>query len=192
MDEANAAIGMLRLATREVRDWMDAGAHPERSVRCRRRSICAGRGRRPAAPTEVPVVRLEAEIEAMNAALPTLTSFMLPGGTAGAARAHLARTVARRAEREVVRLAADETVDAGGDALSQSAVRPPVRAGSRAEWQRCERCAGLPAVSLTRWALSEMWLACGIACGMSWADGGDSAKSAPRPINCPGTENFSA
>jgi cob(I)alamin adenosyltransferase len=60
--------------------------------------------------TDVPVVRLEAEIQSMNAALPTLTSFILPGGTAGAAHAHLARTVARRAERAVVRLSAAEAV----------------------------------------------------------------------------------
>ena len=46
----------------------------------------------------------------MNAALPTLTSFILPGGTAGAAHAHLARTVARRAERAVVRLSTTEAV----------------------------------------------------------------------------------
>ena len=60
--------------------------------------------------TDVPVVRLEAEIDAMNATQPRLTSFILPGGTAGAAHAHLARTVARRAERAVVRLAAEEPV----------------------------------------------------------------------------------
>jgi cob(I)alamin adenosyltransferase len=46
----------------------------------------------------------------MNATLPKLTSFILPGGSAGAAHAHLARTAARRAERAVVRLAAEEAV----------------------------------------------------------------------------------
>ena len=51
------------------------------------------------------------EIEAMNAALPKLASFILPGGTAGAAQAHVARTIARRAERELVRLAAEEPVN---------------------------------------------------------------------------------
>jgi cob(I)alamin adenosyltransferase len=60
--------------------------------------------------TDVPVDRLEAEIDAMNASQPKLTSFILPGGRPGAAHAHMARTVARRAEREVVRLAADEAV----------------------------------------------------------------------------------
>jgi cob(I)alamin adenosyltransferase len=46
----------------------------------------------------------------MNATLPPLTSFILPGGTAGAAQAHMARTVSRRAERAVVQLAAEEAV----------------------------------------------------------------------------------
>ena len=46
----------------------------------------------------------------MNAALPRLTSFVLPGGSAGAAHAHLARTIVRRAERDVVRLAAEAAV----------------------------------------------------------------------------------
>jgi cob(I)alamin adenosyltransferase len=60
--------------------------------------------------TDGPVARLEAEVAMMNAALPKLTSFILPGGSAGAAHAHLARTIVRRAEYEVVRLAADEAV----------------------------------------------------------------------------------
>jgi cob(I)alamin adenosyltransferase len=50
------------------------------------------------------VVRLEAEIDAMNDALPPLQSFILPAGTPAAAALHLARTVCRRAEREAVRL----------------------------------------------------------------------------------------
>ena len=50
------------------------------------------------------VDRLEAEIDALNAGLPELKSFILPGGTPAAAALHLARTVCRRAEREAVRL----------------------------------------------------------------------------------------
>jgi cob(I)alamin adenosyltransferase len=49
------------------------------------------------------VARLEAEIDAMNARLAPLDSFILPGGSPLAAHLHLARTVARRAEREAVR-----------------------------------------------------------------------------------------
>jgi cob(I)alamin adenosyltransferase len=48
------------------------------------------------------VDRLEAEIDAMNETLEPLRSFILPGGGEAAARIHVARTVARRAERSVV------------------------------------------------------------------------------------------
>nr|WP_010393457.1 cob(I)yrinic acid a,c-diamide adenosyltransferase [Paracoccus sp. TRP] len=54
------------------------------------------------------VERLETEIDAMNAALSPLRSFILPGGSALAAHLHLSRTVARRAERAAVALMAAE------------------------------------------------------------------------------------
>ncbi len=50
---------------------------------------------------------LEADIDAMSAALPPLGQFILPGGCAGAAALHLARTVCRRAERWLIRLRAE-------------------------------------------------------------------------------------
>jgi cob(I)alamin adenosyltransferase len=49
--------------------------------------------------------RLEQAIDRLNAGLQPLTSFVLPGGTLAAAWAHLARTICRRAERDVVSLA---------------------------------------------------------------------------------------
>jgi cob(I)alamin adenosyltransferase len=55
--------------------------------------------------------RLEAEIDGLNAALPPLTSFILPGGSEGAARIHLARAITRRAERAATALAASEPVN---------------------------------------------------------------------------------
>lgn len=55
--------------------------------------------------------RLEAEIDALNASLPPLTSFILPGGSEGAARVHLARAITRRAERAATALAASEPVN---------------------------------------------------------------------------------
>ena len=61
--------------------------------------------------TDAPAARLEAEVAAMNAAIRPLTSFILPGGTAAAAQAHVARTLVRRAERQVMALAAAETVN---------------------------------------------------------------------------------
>jgi cob(I)alamin adenosyltransferase len=55
--------------------------------------------------------RLEREIDAMNAELGALTSFILPGGSEASAWLHLARTVARRAERRMTQLAAKQTVN---------------------------------------------------------------------------------
>jgi cob(I)alamin adenosyltransferase len=102
-DEANAVIGVLRLHTdgdadamlaRIQNDLFDLGA-----------DLCVpGQAGDRLRLTEAPVLRLEREIAAMNAALPPLTSFVLPGGSAGAAHAHMARVAARRAERAVVTL----------------------------------------------------------------------------------------
>jgi len=105
VDEANAAIGLLRLHTkgdpeadamlaRIQNDLFDVGA-----------DLCVpGQAGDRLRLTDAPSLRLEAEVAAMNAALPSLTSFVLPGGTPAAAYAHVARTVVRRAERSVVSL----------------------------------------------------------------------------------------
>ncbi|MBV9123283.1 MAG: cob(I)yrinic acid a,c-diamide adenosyltransferase [Planctomycetes bacterium] len=55
--------------------------------------------------------RLEAAIDRLNAGLTPLTSFVLPGGRPAAAWCHLARTVCRRAERDVVTLARTEPIN---------------------------------------------------------------------------------
>lgn len=114
VDEANAAIGLARLSAegeadamlgRIQNDLFDLGADlciPEQS----RRSEGALR------ITDAQVERLEREIDAMNNALAPLTSFVLPGGTPAAAHLHLARTIARRAERVMVELAQSEAVSA--------------------------------------------------------------------------------
>jgi len=57
------------------------------------------------------VLQLEREIDEMNAGLPALRSFVLPGGCRINAELHLARTVCRRAERDAVSLARTEPVD---------------------------------------------------------------------------------
>ena len=59
---------------------------------------------------EAHVVRLEDAVETFNAELEPLREFILPGGTRPAALAHVARTVCRRAERDVVTLAASDAV----------------------------------------------------------------------------------
>jgi cob(I)alamin adenosyltransferase len=58
--------------------------------------------------------RLETLLEEMNAALPRLKEFILPGGTRAAGLAHLARAVCRRAERSLVALASSEDVAGAG------------------------------------------------------------------------------
>jgi cob(I)alamin adenosyltransferase len=62
------------------------------------------------AVTEGHVTRVEAAVETFNADLAPLKEFILPGGTRAAALAHVARTVCRRAERSLIRLAAVEAV----------------------------------------------------------------------------------
>ncbi len=57
------------------------------------------------------VARLEQQLEELNAALPPLKEFILPGGSRPAAMCHLARTVCRRAERRLVTLARAETLN---------------------------------------------------------------------------------
>lgn len=121
VDEANSVVGLACLhahgrfadmLARIQNDLFDLGA-----------DLCT-----PAKPDETPgqalrmdqtqVDRLEAEIDAMNATLPPLNSFVLPGGSALAAHLHHARTVVRRAERLMVALAEAEPVGAAAIAYA--------------------------------------------------------------------------
>jgi cob(I)alamin adenosyltransferase len=116
VDEANACIGLARLHSagqdeidamlmRMQNDLFDLGA-----------DLCTPESQEP--PKYEPlrilakqVERLEREIDHMNGQLEPLNSFILPGGSALAAYLHLARTVARRAEREMVKLARIEDIN---------------------------------------------------------------------------------
>jgi len=62
--------------------------------------------------TESDVGILENEIDTLEKGLPSLKAFILPGGTKGAAQLHVARCVCRRAERELVALAAQAAISA--------------------------------------------------------------------------------
>jgi cob(I)alamin adenosyltransferase len=111
IDEANAAIGLARLHTKGKADQMlariqndlfDLGADlcmPEEPGAKSRRAASALR----ILPAQT--LRLEREIDAMNAHLAPLNSFVLPGGSPASAHLHLARTVVRRAERIITELA---------------------------------------------------------------------------------------
>ncbi|MXQ14758.1 cob(I)yrinic acid a,c-diamide adenosyltransferase [Microvirga makkahensis] len=108
VDETNACIGLVRLHTagqpidamlsRIQNDLFDLGADLA--------TVETGKPLPydPLRITQAQVDRLEKEIDALNADLAPLRSFVLPGGTPAAAALHLARTVCRRAERNVVEL----------------------------------------------------------------------------------------
>ncbi len=110
VDELNAVIGLMRLhadgdadamLARIQNDLFDLGA-----------DLCVpGVGGERLRISLEQCVRLEQELSAMNAAIAPMRSFVLPGGSAGASYAHLGRTVARRAERLVVALAALEEIN---------------------------------------------------------------------------------
>lgn len=119
VDEANATIGLARLHLAGTQSPADADrilARVQNDLFDLGADLCRPEAEAPADPpplrvTAAQVARLESEIDRLNADLAPLTSFVLPGGTAAAAHLHLARTVARRAEREMTALAVCETVN---------------------------------------------------------------------------------
>lgn len=116
VDEANSCIGLARLHTqghavdpvlaRMQNDFFDLGADLATPV------ADAELGYQALRITQAQVDRVESDIDALNAAMEPLKSFVLPGGSPAAAALHLARTVARRAERHMVALSSDEEVSA--------------------------------------------------------------------------------
>ncbi len=115
IDELNALLGVAgtALADADIRAFIEQiqpdlfilGAHLA--------TPSETRGRRPALPP-LPSERVsafEGMIDQAEAELPPLDAFVMPGGSSGGAALHHARTVCRRAERAVVRLAAEDSVD---------------------------------------------------------------------------------
>jgi len=119
VDELNAAIGVARLhvvAAPEVdallarvqNDLFDLGADLCSPDQGQGKGQGKGQGGARLTVTEAQVTRLEEEIDRFNAGLAPLRSFVLPGGSPGAAYLHVARTVCRRAERLAVELSDHE------------------------------------------------------------------------------------
>ena len=125
VDETNSSIGVARLATADdpalnaldtmlaqiQNDLFDLGA-----------DLCTPDSGEPLPYEplriiEAQVDRIEADIDTLNAELAPLRSFVLPGGSSAAAALHVARTVARRAERLLVRLQATPSEPVGAPAL---------------------------------------------------------------------------
>jgi cob(I)alamin adenosyltransferase len=112
VDEANAAIGMARIHLTSADAKIDAMlASIQNDLFDLGADLCVpDRGEKlayePLRITAAQATRLEHEIDALNGELSPLNSFVLPGGSAAAAALHVARTVARRAERLIVELQA--------------------------------------------------------------------------------------
>lgn len=122
VDEANAAIGLARLHTAEMPEVDAILARIQNDLFDLGADLCTPvttkpLGYEPLRIVDKQVERLEAEIDAMNARLQPLKSFILPGGTPAATYLHLARTVSRRAERLMVELANKDGETVGGAAL---------------------------------------------------------------------------
>ena len=123
VDETNAAIGMARLSLadhpaidamlgRIQNDLFDLGADlatPDTGEAL---------GYEPLRIVASQVEKIEKDIDALNAHLAPLKSFILPGGTPAAAHLHLARTISRRAERIMVTLSRQE-----GEVVSKPALQ---------------------------------------------------------------------
>jgi len=114
VDEANAVIGLARLTTEDAADQMlmriqndmfDLGADlatPGEDFTPNEMTLRI---------TDEQVARLESEIDAMNAGMEPLTSFILPGGCPASAHLHHARTVVRRAERHAITANRSEAIN---------------------------------------------------------------------------------
>jgi cob(I)alamin adenosyltransferase len=132
IDEANSAIGLARLATASSADadlaLIDAMLiHIQNDLFDLGADLCVPepkdtQSQKPARPplriVASQVDQLEAAIDRLNADLSPLRSFVLPGGTPAAAALHQARTVCRRAERQIVELAALEGETVGAPAIA--------------------------------------------------------------------------
>ena len=123
VDETNAAIGIARtvlgashdvldpLLSRIQNDLFDLGADLATPDDGQEREF------EPLRIIDTQVSRLESDIDALNKDLEPLKSFVLPAGSPASAALHLARTIARRAERLMVSLAEKEDETVGDPAL---------------------------------------------------------------------------
>ena len=118
LDELNSVVGLLRLHASPACTGQDRLQQVQHDLFVLGALLAtpSGRqellGRRMDRPTWS-LAEMEADIDRLTALAPPMTTFVLPGGSPGAAWAHLARTVCRRAERETVALSHEEPVAPG-------------------------------------------------------------------------------
>lgn len=126
VDETNACLGIVRLETAKATDLNDLDAMLGRiqndlfdlGADLATPDTGEDLGYEPLRIIDTQVTRIESEIDLLNADLEPLKSFVLPGGAPAAAGLHLARTVARRAERLMVALA-----QVGDNEISPAAIK---------------------------------------------------------------------
>ncbi|MCA9526204.1 MAG: cob(I)yrinic acid a,c-diamide adenosyltransferase [Myxococcales bacterium] len=116
VDELNAAVGLARLECLELKldglaAWLRRVQHALFNLGSLLATLPEDVHPRQPRVQQADVDALEAAMDAANADLPVLRSFVLPGGNRANVALHQARTVCRRAERLCVRLAEEEAVD---------------------------------------------------------------------------------
>lgn len=101
IDELNAHLGLLNVALddEQSREFIEQIEHKMLNIGC---SLAGGDNRYTL--TEEDINTLQRAIDDLEASLPAMHEFIIPGGTEAAARANLCRTICRRAEREIVSL----------------------------------------------------------------------------------------
>ena len=106
VDEANSAIGLILASEipENVRELLISVQHHMFDLGG---DLCIPGH---AAIFEADISHIEQQLDLLNADLPALKDFILPGGGMAASHCHLARTICRRAEREVVSLSKNEAV----------------------------------------------------------------------------------
>jgi len=113
VDELISYIGLVRDSTKNDKTKETLLFIQDRLMTCA--SLLASDSEK--ANTSLPKIKaddiklLEGEIDVMEALLPKLTSFILPGGNTSSSYCHIARNICRRAERRIILLSENYTID---------------------------------------------------------------------------------
>ena len=132
MDELSSHLGLLAAYLSKENDCIHINETLER-IQCNIFNICTflatDTGNTPIYPSarlaEAEVTKIEQQIDEVNESLPSLNSFVLPGGSIAAAECHVCRTVCRRAERRIITLYAEafpESEDNENEAHRQATI----------------------------------------------------------------------
>ena len=109
IDETDAALGLARALC--LKQEVKQAIYDMQRMLWQLMADVASLGEKGSRITAEHVQELEQMIDRFDAVLPPLTKFVIPGDTSGSAALHVARTVARRAERQMWRLAREESVN---------------------------------------------------------------------------------